>query len=383
LTIARGATAVQTVMVIDDDPTICAGLAAGMEVAGRHLIVCRDLESAKLMLELFLVTHVLSDVKFSGPFRFEGLDLVDLVRQSAPAASVMLMTGYASEELRNEALTRGARALLEKPVSLTEIDRFIPAPEHGGESVVTIVPTLDDVLDSGMLFTRFQPLVWIEKPIQALGFEALTRLSGESPFGDPELLFRYAAAKGRIVDLELAAAAASLKAGTGLTGIGFIGINIHPSTFNEVDRLCDGILDAAAEAGVSPARLVLEITEQGPLPALGKVEAVTGMLRAQGVRFAFDDVGSAYSHLNSIAAVRPSYLKISQQFGTGCESNDMHRKIVANVQNLAHSFSSELLLEGIETARTATFARETGIRLGQGYLYSRPTDAESLIARYS
>jgi EAL domain-containing protein (putative c-di-GMP-specific phosphodiesterase class I) len=371
------------VLVVDDDSTICAALAAALEVRGRHLIICRDFESAQLMLEMFLVTHVLSDVKFTGPFRFEGLDVVDSVRRASDAALVILMTGYASEELRNEARARGAEALLEKPVSVADIERFISSPDPEREALVTVVPTLDEILDSGMLYTQFQPLVWIDTPIHAVGFEALTRLRTESPLSNPELLFRYAEAKSRIVDLELAAAAASMVAGRELTGIGFIGINVHPAVFSEVDRLCDGILDAAADAGVPPARLVLEITEQGPLPGPGPVEAVVGILRSHGVRFAFDDVGSAYSHLKSIAAVRPSYLKISQHFGTGCETNDVHRKVIENVQNLARSFSSEVLLEGIETVRTATFARDAGIKLGQGYLYSRPTDASSLVACYA
>lgn len=377
------ATASQTILIIDDDPCVCEALSAVLESPGRHVIVCRDFESAAMMLELFLVTHVLSDVKFTGPFRFEGLDVVDFVQRSGSAAPVILMTGYASEELRREALTRGAAAVLEKPVCEEDIERFFPPPELKREGVVTIVPTFDDIVSGNDLYAQFQPLVWIDRPINAVGFEALTRLRSESPFSNPELLFRYAEAKSRIVELELTAAAASMKAGRELTAIGFLGINIHPFLFSVADRMCDGIMDAAAEAGISPARLVLEITEQGALPSAERVEAVIATLRYHGVRFAFDDVGSAYSHVKSLATVRPSYLKISQQFGTGCESNETHRKIIENVQNLAHSFSSEVLLEGIETARTANFARESGIRLGQGYLYSRPTDAAILAARYT
>ncbi len=384
MTIGRPAeTAAQTVLVVDDDPIICAALSAGLEARGRHLIVCRDFESAKLILGLYPVTHVLSDVKFTGPFRFEGLDVLDFVKRSFPAALVMLMTGYASEELRREARAHGAEAVLEKPVSLDEIERFVPLPDRDTESLVTVVPTLDDVLDNGMLMTQFQPMVWIDKPIHAVGFEALTRVRTSSPLSNPELLFRYAAAIGRVTDLELAAAGASMLAGRELTDIGFISINVHPIVFSEVDRLCNGVLDAAAEAGVPPTRLVLEITEQGPLPDLGQVEAVAGILRAHGVRFAFDDVGSGYSHVQALTAVRPSYLKISQQFGTSCESNEAHRKIIRNVQDLARAFSSEILLEGIETARTATFAREAGITLGQGYLFCRPTEVAALVGRYA
>ena len=161
-----------------------------------------------------------------------------------------------------------------------------------------------------------------------------------------------------------------------------IKINIHAAVFSQPDRFTDAIMSAAAEADVPLQRIVLEITEQAPLPDVQRVEALTSMMRSAGLRFAFDDLGLAYSHLRAIAAVRPSYLKISQHFGTGCESDEVKRKIVENIDALARSFSSEIVLEGIETAETAAFARDLGIRFGQGFYYSRPTNADILISKY-
>jgi EAL domain-containing protein (putative c-di-GMP-specific phosphodiesterase class I) len=143
------------------------------------------------------------------------------------------------------------------------------------------------------------------------------------------------------------------------------------------------VLDAAADARVPLERIVLEITEQAPLPNIHTVEAVAGAMRNVGLRFAFDDLGLAYSHLIAIAAVRPSYLKISQHFGTGCEADEVKRKIVQNIDQLAQSFSSEIVLEGIETAETAAFARQLGIRFGQGFYYARPASKETLLAKYA
>jgi EAL domain-containing protein (putative c-di-GMP-specific phosphodiesterase class I) len=142
-------------------------------------------------------------------------------------------------------------------------------------------------------------------------------------------------------------------------------------------------MTAAAEADVPLQRIVLEITEQAPLPDVQRVEALAAMMRGAGLRFAFDDLGLAYSHLRAIDAVRPSYLKISQHFGTGCESDAVKLKIVENIESLARSFSSEIVLEGIETAETAEFARNLGIRFGQGFFFSRPTTPDILIGRYA
>ncbi len=372
----------QTLLIVDDDPEIRSALATALSEPGRHLIVCHDLESAQLAVERFQITHVLTDIKLTGPFRYEGLDLVDLIKRTAPAATVVVVTGHATDDLRIEAQKRGAHAVFQKPFSLDDTEKFIPRPASDGESVLTIMPSIDEILGTGLLATQFQPLVWLEQPRHAVGFEALTRLHGDSPLANPELLFRYAMAKGRVLDLELAAAANSLRTGRELTSIGFISINVHPTVFNDVDRFCDGIINTAADAEVSPSRVVLEITEQGPLPELSRVEAVASVLRSHGIRFALDDLGSAYSHLPSIAAIRPSYLKISQHFGTACEANSAHRKIIENVQALAASFASDVVLEGIESRQTASFARESGIRFGQGYYYSRPAESTALGARY-
>ncbi|HJT17339.1 MAG TPA: EAL domain-containing response regulator [Thermoanaerobaculia bacterium] len=372
----------QIVLVVDDDKRIAFGLGSGLEEPGRRVIVCNDVESADLILEELPVTHVLTDIKFGGAFGFEGLQVIDLVRRKVPTASIIAMSGEATPALREEAKARGAEELLRKPFSLDDLSALIPPPDGNGEGELTFVPTIDDIVGTGdLLTTYFQPIVWTERPDEIVGFEALSRLKSASPLAHPELLFRYGASKKRLPDLELAAAKSALRNGRELTRTGFLSINVHPELFAHGDRLCDELLDCAADVDISPSRLVVEITEQGPLPAVETVAAVCATLRAAGARIGFDDIGSAYSHLRAIAVAHPSYLKISQHFGTSCENNPTNRKIVENIESLARSFSCEVVLEGIETAATAAFARDMGIRFGQGFFYGAPADAETQLAR--
>lgn len=372
----------QTVLIVDDDQKIGWALAAGLEEPGRHIIVCRDLESADMVLGQRPVTHVLTDIKLTGAFGFEGLQVIDRVRKKLSTAPVIAMSGHATEDLRKEATARGAAALLQKPFAFADIDRLIPPSESVEKGSVTFVPTIEDILSEALVRSVFQPIVLIENPQHVAGFEALTRLQSDSPLADPESLFRYAVAKGRIADLELLALKGALKSAKELSRLGFISINIHPELFSHADRLCDELFGAAESADVPLQRIVVEITEQGPLPDLNAVEAVASVLRLHGVRLGFDDIGIAHSHLRAMAVVRPSYLKISQHFGTSCENNPTNRKIVENIESLARSFSCEVILEGIETAATASFAQSMGIRFGQGFFYSEPAEAEELLAKY-
>lgn len=64
-------------LIVDDDPSIALGLTAALECDGRRILVCRDVESAELILEHEQVDDVMTDMKLTGSFRFEGLDFLE------------------------------------------------------------------------------------------------------------------------------------------------------------------------------------------------------------------------------------------------------------------------------------------------------------------
>jgi EAL domain-containing protein (putative c-di-GMP-specific phosphodiesterase class I) len=189
------------------------------------------------------------------------------------------------------------------------------------------------------------------------------------------VLFQYASRKGRVGDLEVACAAATLEAGAPLAQHAFLFLNVHPDAFANGKELRERIPRVCRDTGINPNRLVLEITEQGTLAAGPSLLETIDHLRGLGVRFAFDDIGVAYSHLPWIDKVRPSFLKVSQHFGTSFERDSAKTKIVANIQSLAQAFDCEVIVEGIEEKETAAAAIEMGIRYGQGFLFGRPDEA--------
>ena len=376
----------QVVLLLDDDLMITEALAAGLEREGRTVITCNDLESAQLMVERMNPSHIVSDVRLSGPFGFEGLDFIRFAKRHSPDSRIILMTGDAPEALQLEAAERGAVAFLRKPFGANELDSVLDLMMTSTSSPlsnasVIRVPLLDEILSSDALQPVFQPIVGLPGGGQALGYEALARFRADSPMRNPEVLFQYATRKQRICDLELACVARSIEEGVKLAELGLLFLNIHPDVFKGGCRLRDLILSTADRAGVRLDRIVLEITEQNSMSDAPEVMTVIADLRAKGIRFAFDDVGVAYSHLPLIHKVRPSYLKISQHFGTGFENDPTKAKIVRNLQSLALDFDCTLILEGIESASTAEAAALLGIPYGQGYFFNRPADASTFLNR--
>lgn len=374
--ITSRADAPETLLIVDDNAIIGYALSAALECEGRRIIVCRDVESAQLIVENERVTDIVADVRLSGAFRFEGLDFLGHVRQFAPWARVVLITGHIPDGLEVEAERLGAVTVLTKPFEVETLETFLTPPTGKASAELMNVPTLDEVIRGGkILRSLFQPIVTFDgRP--TFGYEALTRGCTSSPLQRPDLLFAYAERKAWVGRLEAACVQRALAESQRLPPAPLLFINIHPAS------LCGGdfasmIKTVAARCEVDLHRIVIEITEQQPLRDEPPVFAALDQLRERGVRFALDDVGMAYSHLPYIARIRPSFLKISHQFGTRFHTDPIRLTIVRNLLTLGRDFGCEVILEGVEDQSTADAARDLGIPLAQGYFFGRPAVAQT------
>jgi EAL domain-containing protein (putative c-di-GMP-specific phosphodiesterase class I)/ActR/RegA family two-component response regulator len=366
----------QTLLIVDDDSTIGLGLAVALERDGRRIIVCRDLESAQIILAEEPVTDIVTDVKLSGPFRFEGLEFITEIMHVAPSARVILMTGHSSGELVAEAERRGADAVLSKPFGTDALEPLLSSRSSDEPSSLVIVPTLDEVIGSGDLRPRFQPIVSLaDRSIH--GVESLARYRGGEPFDRPDLLFAYATRRKDVARLETACIETTMHAAVTFPESSRLFLNIHPAALNDIG-IAATLAASARQNGIDLGRVVLEITEQQELRHTPSLFEAIEQLRTFGVRFAFDDVGVAYSHLPLIEKIRPTYLKISQLFGTQFESDPTKLKIIRNIVALGAEFGCDVIIEGIEDASSETAARDLGIKFGQGYLFGRPADAPTV-----
>ena len=369
-------------LILEDDIQIGDAMTMALERESRTIFLCRDVETAQLVVERTPVTHVVTDVKLTGLFGFEGLDFIDHVKRYAPAATVILMTGSPSPELEIEARSRGAAAFLTKPFDMADLEFLLGVPESRSEegehdAQVVRIPTIGEIVASSNLSSHFQPIVRLGDPSAApYGFESLARFRSGCFLDRPDLLFDYAARKNQVADLEIACIERAIQHGRDLDPNSIRFLNLHPAVFDQPRRLVESIL-GAARGSVPSDQLVLEITEQRALGSREIVMEAVHALKAEGVRFAFDDVGMAYSHLKLIEDIRPAFLKISQDFGTNFENDETKQKIVRNILSLARDFDSQLILEGIESAATADRARALGIPFGQGYFFAYPAEASS------
>lgn len=357
----------QTVLIVDDDPIIADALAMALERRGRELIVCSDLESAEIVIERMPVAAVITDVRLSSPFRYEGLDFIAHIRRYAPESTIVLMTGAHTRELEAEAFARGAAAVLAKPFELSAVEKLLPAPASDEDAATLRMPAFEEIVGGNKLFPAVQPIVRLDDGTLApYAYESLARCRTAGPLAMPDALFEYAERKGRVAELELACIRATFAQCGNLPRLF---LNLHPLVI--LDERLPQVLEESRGA-MAAGQIVLEITEQQPLGEARRVARQCAALRALGYSFALDDVGVAYSHLTHIDEIRPSFLKVSQHFGTSFEEDATRRKIVTNILSLARELGCQLVLEGIETDATREAAQLAGIPLGQGFLFGRP-----------
>lgn len=374
----------ECILLVDDDPYISEALSLTLERTGRTLILCSDVESAEIALTRFPVTHLVTDLQFSGRFCFEGLQFIERVHAHSPDCRVVLMTGFATEEVRAEALRQGASDVLAKPFDTEELEAALgPRELPGGDYEVIRIPSMDEILAGANLAAAFQPIVRVmPHGIAPFAYEALTRVRGNWLAGGPVMLFDYASRRSKLAELNVVTMKNAVAEAAALPEEATLFLNIDPLTFGR-EALVPSLTSSCALAGIAMSRIVLEVTERSGFEDDVVALRAFDELRERGVRFALDDHGSAYSHLSLIDRIRPSFVKISNAFGTGFELDSTKERIVKHTVSLARDFGCDTILEGIETAETARAAVEVGVTYAQGFHFGRPCAASHWAAAKS
>ncbi|SDF58250.1 PAS domain S-box-containing protein/diguanylate cyclase (GGDEF) domain-containing protein [Blastococcus fimeti] len=238
---------------------------------------------------------------------------------------------------------------------------------------------LDGALDRGELRLVFQPVV--DAVLQrTVSVEALLRwrhpvLGEVSPMEFVPLAEESPLIVdiGRWVLLEACRTAAALDDAE-LS----VAVNVSARQVRSGDLVPD-VLAALEDSRLSPARLLVEITESVLLDDAHVIEDL-GVLRRIGVRIAVDDFGTGWSSLAYLVGMPVDVLKMDQYFLAGVEHDPSRRAMCRAVLQLGTSLGLPVIVEGVTTPATLALLRDMGHRYLQGFLLSRPLEADALAA---
>ncbi len=131
-----------------------------------------------------------------------------------------------------------------------------------------------------------------------------------------------------------------------------------------------------AEYGLPPASLEIELTESMLISEADRMLEVVDRLKALGVRLSIDDFGTGYSSFSYLKRLKVDKLKIDRSFVSNIAVSEDDGAIVTAILQMAETLRLTTIAEGVETIEQAEFLKSHGCRECQGYLFSRPVNAE-------
>lgn len=230
------------------------------------------------------------------------------------------------------------------------------------------IAELGRILSQELLVPFFQP-IYSSASMKILGFEALSRPSTNTPLSNPELFFKAALSFGVYTDIEKLAWRKAFGEWKRRLGQGKLFLNCTPYFIgnNPMEK------EFFTGLGVDPRHVVIELTERAAIHNHDLfVEKIKG-LRGLGMQIAVDDVGSGFASLDTVAAVRPDYVKIDLKLIRDINFNSLKRNIVQAIITFCRQSGILTVAEGIEERAELQTVRDLGIDAVQGYLLGKPS----------
>ena len=238
-------------------------------------------------------------------------------------------------------------------------------PQEGGQ---VIAAELNRILNKELIVPFFQP-IYLSPSMEILGFEALSRPSTNTSLGNPELFFRAALAFGVYTDIEKLAWRKAFGEWQRRLGQGKLFLNCTPYFIgnNPMKR------EFFADLGVDPRHVVIELTERTAIHNHNLFIEKLSELRGLGMQIAVDDVGSGFASLDTVAEVRPDYVKIDLKLIRDIHTNPLKKNIVQSIITFCRQSNILTIAEGIEERAELQIVRDLGIDAVQGYLLGKPS----------
>ena len=128
---------------------------------------------------------------------------------------------------------------------------------------------------------------------------------------------------------------------------------------------------------LTPANIVLEITESLLLSDWQQANHVIQSLKALGVRLALDDFGTGYSSLSYLHRINAEKLKIDRSFVQHW-SQTGDARLLHSMIKLGQTMNMSVIAEGVEKTKELDFLHQFGCDQYQGFLTAKPMFVEEI-----
>lgn len=392
---ATDPSSLNSLLVIDDDPFVPRWIRDVAEHEGYAVNISASAQDVRNVCRRSRPTLILLDLTLGG---YQGLDVLRLLAAEHCTASIVL-TGAAELPVLQSAARFGTTldlamaGTLAKPIDLAQLRRTLAAHLHDqevesvmekmlaeGSAGLNDEMRLQRAFAEGELCVYYQPQVSLRTG-RVVGVEALVRWQHPARgLVSPHNFLPLAERADLVHPLTIFVIGQAIDECRGWAAAGqpvSVSVNLFaallrdPNLPEEIERMLD-------RAGVAPPLLTLEVAEGVAIGhAQDVIEGLT-RLRLKGCRLSLDNFGAGFSSLIELRHMPFSQLKIDKRFILGARTDRAVRATVDAVIELGHKLGLEIVGEGVEDRETLALVKEAGCDLAQGFLISRPVDADTL-----
>lgn len=239
----------------------------------------------------------------------------------------------------------------------------VPAATDGWRADV-----VEKVVSQRQLRPVFQPIVDLGTG-RIVGFEGLVRTDATQAGTSTRELFEAAAACGRVAELDLACIEAVVGAARAVSPDRILSVNLSARTLAGREFEPGWLLQHLVDAGISPRRVVVEISDGEPVDDIERLDRTLVELRRAGLRVAADDVSVDDPSRRLLRHMPFDIVKIDlSRMWHGAHSGPA----LAALRDTALGHRARVVAEGVETSEQFLAIRDLDIGTAQGYLFGRP-----------
>jgi EAL domain-containing protein (putative c-di-GMP-specific phosphodiesterase class I)/FixJ family two-component response regulator len=381
---------VKQLLVIDDDPDMCALVVQAAAAAGYHASSATDFERFKADLTPD-TSVVVVDLQMP---EVDGIQVLRYLSTRDYASDVILISGYDKKVLKvagglAKALGLKVHAAIQKPVKAAALQELLARrreseqampPAAAGAAHAYDRQALQQAIAGDQLRVHYQPRISI-RTRELSGVEALVRWQHPARGLLPASAFIEAFESAGLIDelswVVFRKVLADKRERLG--GHAHLAMSMNLSALSLRDlALPDKLLAMILDHGAAPSDFFIEITESGLVSELHTALDVLARLRLKGMQLSIDDFGTGYAMMHQLQRVPASELKLDMSFVQAMLTDESADTIVRKTLELARDLGMSTVAEGVETEAQARLLAEYGCEAAQGYLFGRPQPIEAL-----
>ncbi len=379
------------ILILDDEQFMLKLLTRMLANQGFTSVVCCDNGHDALVQvdnESTRPDLILLDLNMPG---MDGIEFVRYLVDRQFTGSLILVSGEDERMLRTaEKLVQAHKihmpGYLQKPVKpaalLAMLTQWSP-PSPVKPSKVRKIYSAEEIktaIKEGALINYYQPKVSVASGA-VVGVETLVRWHHpEDGLVFPDQFISVAEAHGLINDLTRLVLSKAFAQAKIWQQAGFelrVAVNVSMDNLASLD-FQDLVVKLAGETGISPHKVVLEVTESQLMGDMRVSLEILTRLRLKRFHLSIDDFGTGHSSLAQLRDIPFDELKIDQGFVHRAWKDETLRVIYDTSLALAKQLNMEAVAEGVEDRNDWNLLRQTGCDLAQGNFISKPLLAEEI-----